>query len=296
MKKFIFFAACAVIAAAVSSCNPISNDPPASQSAVTTAKDNLVLHIGFEPTIDKLPAGISEGEAFGEGSLLGDGFYGFGYSNKSGDNTKQAYMSYKLAPGNPFTSLESMTITCWVKLPAGKPAKGALLSFNGTGVEAVWPSFVYLFDNSGVNADTGQEEQDFNGRIDFLAVEGKPAMWPNVRSAEYARKDTWFQIARTYNAADGKWANFVNGVIVNEGEFLPDGKVAGGIKAAFASDCDRLYIGGWASKIEGKAADEWLNYFPGAIDELRVFNKALSEAEVLSLYKEELKVSLEAKK
>ena len=88
----------------------------------------------------------------------------------------------------------------------------------------------------------------------------------------------------------------MNGVIVNEGEFLPDGKVAGGIKAAFASDCDRLYIGGWASKIEGKAADEWLNYFPGAIDELRVFNKALSEAEVLSLYKEELKVSLEAKK
>ncbi len=295
MKKTILLAAFAV-SAVFSACTTTNPVDTKSQSQVTTAKDNLVLHIGFEVT-DKLPASVSLDKLYGKGGYtVADGVYGNAYTNEAADNNTQAYIKYNLAAGNPFTSLESMTLSCWVKLPAGKPAKGALLSFNGTGVEAVWPSFVYLFDNSGVNEETGQEEQDFNGRIDFLSVDGKPAMWPNVRSAEYARKDTWFQVARTYDAATGHWVNYANGVKVNEGDFLVNEKPVGGIKAAFASDCDALYIGGWASKIEGKANDEWLNYFPGSIDELRVFNKALSEAEVLSLYKEELAVSLDQPK
>ena len=66
----------------------------------------------------------------------------------------------------------------------------------------------------------------------------------------------------------------------------------GAINAAFASDCNALYLGGWASRIEGKASDTWLNYFCGSIDEVRFYNKALSETEMLELYKQELKVAL----
>ena len=293
MKKFFFFAATVFVAAvAVSSCEK-KVDPPASQTAVTTAKENLVLHIGFEAA-DELAAGVSVDNLYG-GGVKGTGFYGDCYVNTTADNETSAYEKFNLAAGNPFTKLESMTFTCWVKLPAGKPAKGGLISFNGTGVEDVWPSFIYLFDNSWTDEETGLEIQQFNGRIDFLTVEGKPAMWPNSQDNQYAKKDTWFQIARTYDANTGHWANYANGIIVNEGDFLIDEKPVGGIKAAFASDCNAFYVGGWASRIEGKTSEAWQNYFPGSIDEIRVFNKALSEAEILSLYKEELALSLDQK-
>ncbi len=52
-----------------------------------------------------------------------------------------------------------------------------------------------------------------------------------------------------------------------------------------------MYIGAFASRETGKSSESWLSYFAGKIDEIRVFNKALSEEEMLALYKAEVKVS-----
>ena len=107
-----------------------------------------------------------------------------------------------------------MTFSAWlyVPTPLANPsnpsekltAKGAILSFNGTGVEPVWPSFVYLLDNEGVNEETGKAWMQFNGRVDFLSVEGKPLMWPNASDEAYAAKDKWIHVARTYDATTAK--------------------------------------------------------------------------------------------
>ena len=290
MKKFFFFAASALMLAAFASCTPDGpgKDQPKTPE-VKTAAENLVVHLPLESAADavKVGAGISADATKGAGSFAA-GFIGKGYTNSAADNNSEAFLKLKLAAGNAFTKLESMTFSCWVKLPAGKEAKGALISFNGTGVEDIWPSFVYLFDNFSEEAG-----QQFNGRIDFLSVDGKPAMWPNAQSPEYAKKDVWFHVARTYDASTGAWANFANGVKVNDGVFTPNDKVVGGIKAAFASDCNALYVGAWASRVEGKSSDAWQNYFCGSIDEIRFFNKALSETEINALYKEELAIPLE---
>jgi len=307
MKKYFLFAASILMCAAFASCEPTdpNNDKPDTPDTpdtpevpekveVQTAKDNLVAFFPMEDdAVVEVGDGVSYDSVSGAGQFVDGGFIGKGYSHSSGDNTAEAYLKLKLASSNAFNKLESMTFTAWVKLPAGKEAKGAVLSFNGTGVEAVWPSFVYLFDNAWKDEETGQDIQQFNGRIDFLTIDGKPAMWPNAQSAEYAKKDTWFQIARTYDASTGFWANYVNGVEINNGNFLVNDKPAGGIKAAFASDCNALYIGGWASRIEGKANDAWLNYFCGSIDEVRFFNKALSADDLLALYKEEYAIALD---
>ena len=79
----------------------------------------------------------------------------------------------------------------------------------------------------------------------------------------------------------------------NEGDFLPGDKVVGSVSAAFAEDCNALYIGGWASRIEGKASDTWQTYCPGQLDELRFYNKALTAEEILALYKEEVNINLD---
>ena len=53
-----------------------------------------------------------------------------------------------------------------------------------------------------------------------------------------------------------------------------------------------MYIGGWSCSIEKTGEQEWHNYFPGDIDEVRFYNKALSEAELLALRKEEVAIAL----
>ena len=261
-----------------------------------TAKENLVLWVSFDE--DKLVE-VGEGVTLGENKgkvALNKGFIGNAWTNTGGDNTVEAYTKLNLAAGNALTKMDSYTFTCWAKLPKDKEAKCGIISFNGTGVENTWPSFVFLFDNiSDVTPDEGDpfQAQQFNGRIDFLSVEGKPAMWPNCASDIFMKKNEWFQLARNYDATTGHWANYANGQLVNEGDFLPGDKIVGSVSAAFAEDCNALYIGGWASRIEGKASDTWQTYCPGQLDELRFYNKALTAEEILALYKEEVNINLD---
>ena len=266
------------------------------RAEVKTAAENLVLWLSFndEKIVDK-GEGVTLGENKGQVGLE-KGFIGTAWTNKGGDNTVEAYTKLNLAAGNALTKMESFTFTVWAKLPKDKEAKCGLISFNGTGVEAIWPSFVFLFDNiSDVTPEEGEPFQalQFNGRIDFLSLEGKPAMWPNCASDVYLKKNEWFQLARTYDAATGHWANYANGQLVNGGDFIINDVPGGPVKAAFADDCNALYVGGWASRIEGKANEVWQTYCPGSLDELRFYNKALSEDEILALYGEEIAINLD---
>lgn len=275
------------------------NDEPKVKPTPKIGAENLILWVSFDDEtkpIDLPEEGITFDGNKGQAGY-GSGFIGKAWTNKGGDNKVEAYAKLNLAAGNTLTQMESFTFSIWAKLPADKEAKSGVVSFNGTGAEAIWPSFIFLFDNiSDVDLEDGTKIkcQQFNGRIDFLTLEGKPIMWPNCAAETFNLKNEWFQIVRTYDAATGHWANYGNGQLINAGDFLGEGNPAGPVKAAFAADCNALYIGGWASRIEGKATDAWQAYCPGSLDELRFYNKAFTEEEVLALYKEELAISLEA--
>ena len=59
-------------------------------------------------------------------------------------------------------------------------------------------------------------------------------------------------------------------------------------KLTLQPNMTKLYFGAWTKQVETNAADDWMGYYPGALDEFRLFNKALSEAEMLALYKAEV--------
>ena len=296
----------AALTLAAFSCKKPANgtDEQNPGAQVTVAAENLVAYFPLE-SADKAVT-VGEGITFDSKKGAADfatGQIGKAYTNTKQMNIEEAYLKFNLAKNNAFTKLESMTFSAWVKVPTpladpSDPtkkltAKGAILSFNGTGVEPVWPSFVFLLDNEGVDEKTGKAWMQFNGRVDLLSVEGKPNLWPNVADEAYAAKDKWIQVTRTYDATTGLWVNYANGFKINDYTGMKDDKpIISPIKSAFAEDCNALYLGGWASRIEGKASDTWLNYFCGSIDEVRFYNKALSETEVLELYKQELKVAL----
>ena len=238
MKKAFLFMAAALTLAAFSCKKPANGTDEQNPGAqVTVAAENLVAYFPLESAEKAVTVG--EGITFdskkGAGDF-GDGRIGKAYTNTKKMNIEEAYLKFNLAKNNAFTKLESMTFSAWVYVPTplanpSNPsekltAKGAILSFNGTGVEPAWPSFVYLLDNEGVNEETGKAWMQFNGRVDFLSVEGKPNMWPNASDEAYAAKDKWIHVARTYDATTGAWVTYANGLKTFEGLFTPknDGK------------------------------------------------------------------------
>ncbi len=292
MKKFYFIAASIAMLAAFASCEPkpVGPDEP-EKPEVKTAKENLVVYMPFESAEEAVKVG--EGITFASkngGASFGAGEIGNGYVNSTGKN-EEAYLKFNLAKDNALSKLTDVTVTVWVK-NIEDFQKGGLLSVNGKLFPTQdWPSLVMMFDNKGVDEETGAKRQQINGRIMFKNAEGNETnLWLDTWDAAFAKYASWFQLAFTYEASTGAWALYVDGVKVKEAEY--------GDKMAFGgcipSDANALYVGGWSSFIEKYAgAADWQTYFAGSLDELRIFNKALSEAEIQALRKEEVAIALD---
>jgi hypothetical protein len=296
MKKFFLFAASALMLASFASCNPEDKPKPEDEKPeVQTAKENLVVYMPLESAEKAVEVGEGITFASKEGSAsFGAGRTGNGYVNTSGKNDK-SYLKFNLAQNNALSKLTDVTLTVWVN-NIEDYQKGGLFSVNGKLFPTQdWPSCVVMFDNKGIQKDengneTGVKDQQINGRFMYKLADGNETnLWLDTWNPAFAKYASWFQIAFTYEAAIGAWSLYVDGVKVKDAEY--------GDKPAFGkcipSDANAFYIGGWASFIESWAgAAEWQSYFAGSIDELRIYNRVLTEAEIGELRKEELKIAL----
>lgn len=290
MKKAFLFAATAMMLAGLCACN---NDKDNGKDdgkkeaktaiEITTAADNLVMYLPLE-SAEKAVAkgdGVTFAEAKGAGAF-GAGQYHNGYYNTTGDNMQQAYLKFNLASDNLFKHLDDMTFTCWVKL-SEDCSKGAMLSVNGSNND--WPAFIVYFDNTQVVEEV--KEQQVNGRLTMYDENGEEKnLWLATYDKALAKYDTWFQFAFTYKASTGEWNLYVDGIAVKEepavfGDKLP-------VKTLVSEKCNAMYVGAWASFVEGASTQDWQSYFAGAIDEVRIFNKALTADEIVALRREEL--------
>ena len=285
MKKSFLFAASVLMLAMVSCTEKPAPEPEKPEAK--TAKENLVLYLGFEA--DETPGtGIALVESKGSASLNNDGFIGKCWTNTSGNNMTQAYTKYSVAANSAFSNLKDITFTAWVKLKE-ECSKGALMSLNGMPAGFDWPLFIAYFDNLRTNEETGVKEQQVNGRLVFHDADGNEQnVWLDTWDAAFAKFDTWFQFAFTYTSSTGAWALYVDGVEVKTAEFLPGFDFC----KLLTNATNTMYIGGWASFIEGASNQDWQSYFAGSMDEIRIYNKALTAAELSSLRKEELAISL----
>lgn len=289
MKKvFVLFAFLAVAASFVG-CDPTDKpeqDP--GTALVTVAAENLVVYMPLESAEKAVSVGegITFAEAKGNASYT-DGILGQGYVNSTGDNMKQAYLKFNLAANNAFKNLQSMTFSCWVKLNEAC-SKGAIMSINGSGID--WPAFIAYFDNSGTN-DEGVKTQQVNGRLVFHDAAGNEQnLWLDTWDPAFAKYGKWFQFAFTYDASTGAWKLYVDGIMVKEAEFEP--KIA--VNNLVTANCNAMYVGGWSTFIEGQSTQDWQSYFAGNIDEIRVYNRVLSESEITSLRVQELAAAVAA--
>ena len=272
--------------------NDPETPPEPEKPSVKTCADNLVLHISFDVDgyLEK-GEGLTFKENKGDAAIV-TGFIGKGWAHKSGVNTTQAYTKYDVAANSVFTKIESVTFTSWIKINESS-IKGGLVSLNGGRAGSKphdFPAFIVYYDNNGTNEETGEPWQQVNGRFIFHDDNGNEInLWLDTGDPLFAKYGEWCQFGVTYDNATGLCYLFLNGMPVRELTF--------GYNFPFynlvTEYADAFYVGGWSTFIEGHSTQNFQNYWSGGIDEIRMFDKALSEDEMLSLYKEELAINLE---
>ncbi len=276
---------------------------------VTTCDGNLVLWISFDnDNLIEKGEGVSFKENKGDAAIK-TGFIGKGWTNNAKNNS-MAYSKFDVASANLFKKLDDMTFTVWVKNNKDY-YKGGVVSLNGgrNGDKPHdFPAFnVYLDNNNPVTIDDQQvPAQQVNGR--FIMHDDKGAeqnVWLDTNDPAFAIYDEWFQLAVTYQLNTQKPVDpenpegdkktcatvmlYANGQLVAERAFDPN--IA--FNNLVTDYANAFYVGAWSTYVEGDSTQSWQSYWAGSIDEIRMYNKALSEEEISALYKEELNINLE---
>lgn len=103
----------------------------------------------------------------------------------------------------------------------------------------------------------------------LFSVDGDGAHYQNIKSDEDVPVGEWIHLAGTYDNATFKL--YVNGRLVKSAAYTIPFKFA---------DQNPLLIGG-NTNTQGK---QWLDFFHGRIDDVRLFNRGLSEKEITALF------------
>ena len=271
----------------------------------TIAKDNLIAYWDFED---------SSKDVIGQrGAATSAVAYVNGQRGKAYQGTEGAYISFDLTNSDALATVKAYTMATWIKAPKVTD-KGIGMFFQLTGTEFLG-SLAFFQENVWVD---GGNDNNFLGLKTFfskkLQNEGDWVGHDWKVDDENFPADKWFHIVHNYDNATSKASIYVNGklLMVTKGAFDletryrtnpeptqdDDGNVInenpngvpklGDLILPLRDSGNKGIIGFWANRAFDGAEDDWMGYYYGALDELRIYNRALTADEVQSLYDAEL--------
>ena len=261
--------------------------------------------------------GYNNSDEVGEANLLAYwGFEGNGNEGKAGTaptsgvratyisggvkgqalNLDSGYLYYASAIA-PLTSNQPFTVSAWVQVTNnGGPGNPPVNNFPYSYFQSAIPG--QLFGNITALVEAGQYKvasdtmvfksiyKDMNGGTqDNINNNG-------IAGTEYlvvkkAGTSQWVNVVTTYNPAGGTGAQsifriYADSALVSNTNLNFENK---GVNS-FKYSANEIIIGGWYNNIPGKtvSTDTWTVPFTGKIDEIRVWNKLLTGAEITAIY------------
>jgi hypothetical protein len=223
------------------------------------------LNVRFADSISTYPC------FFPDGSIsTGPGVRGTAYQGSS-----SAYIHYYNA--NDMGSAKSFTLAFWMNIPLAKKdnnhAVGVMALSSSTGF---WSEIVAYADNTtkGPSDSMDLKFHFANGtgdNWDFAGYTGTKR-WPKMYDGN------WHHVAFTYDATAKIGTLYRDGVQFDQktGETI-----------AFDGKASQFVVGGFqeaASIVDTYSNNSWMGYFPGALDQIRMYNTALSATDVAALY------------
>ena len=269
--KTKYFILLAIGALGFSSCqkefDPTSYAPALNIGGYTSAKQvassNLVAHWAFSGSlIDSVSntVGVNAGASFAEG-IKGQALQG-------------ALNSYiTTTPSAKITGLKSFTISEWINTPP--PTTGILGIFSLSNTGQFWGNLELFIENGSSNTDGKLRIviNNNNAGDRIYAVNGIQNLF-----------DKWNHLAVSYDATTSVVSVYVNGSRVSSGTlngitgpltFVNSGKMVFG--------CVQFQT--TPSLTTATGSQGWASYITGQLDEIRVYDKALSVLEISSIAK-----------
>jgi hypothetical protein len=223
------------------------------------------LNVRFADSISTYPSFFPDGTITTTAGVRGTAFQG----------SSSAYIHYYNV--NDMGSAKNFTLAFWMNIPLAKKdnshAVGIMSLSSSTGF---WSEIAVYADNTtkGPSDSMDLKIHFANGtgdNWDFANYTGT-ARWPKMYDGN------WHHVAFTYDAGSK------TGILYRDGAVF-DTKTNETI--VFDGKASQFVLGGFqeaASIVDTYANNSWMGYFPGAIDQLRMYNTALSAGDVAALY------------
>lgn len=266
----IFSMLALAVAATFVSCSKDSsssdnNNTTVDNTADTVAVNSLVAYFKFnaDVTDKKGHVAVNNGATFTTDR--------FGSTAAAYHGGTDAFVD--VTPDASLKNLASMTVSVWLR---------AQLLAGGTNF-----IFAYIDPTIDWNAGIGMW-QEGDSRVDTLRIKGftmhqnsQVFTWLDTRYGATEKvlfpTSKWFHIAYTYNSADGIRALYLNGTKVLQDTITYNDAPMGAI--TIPTTATDFYIGKNPNTVQ-----TWLGNYLGDMDDFRIYNVALTEAQVGALY------------
>ena len=291
MKKYlsIFFAAATAVAL-IASCEKNgdnNNDGKLDADDPGTVKtENLVAYFPLESETEAVVSeSVSYSKKAGAAGFT-KGIRGNCYYNSSLDNRNISYLDFAIADKTPLKTMTSYTIACWIKMPVPTADAPSLLNIDGG--DGYMGNLNIMFEKWGCNSDSLYVK---------AYLYASTSEWKGhdlgLDRAGFTT-DKWFHLVYSYNEEDSKITLYSNG------EFIADSGRWGGPADANGENqpplgkitldpaMKHLYVGAWASNLDGTADAAGRSSYSGLVDEIRIWNVALTPEEIEDLYTKEV--------
>lgn len=231
------------------------------------ATDASQINIRFQDSISGYPS------FFPDKSIT----YGTGVKGTDFKNSAEVALSYLNA--NDFASASSFSISLWVKCN-GVPHSNPQFVLSLPDKDYWHNSGIFLlFDHDGAGSTADSAAVTFAVKDNWFTYHGNDRI-PGLYNTQ------WHHLVFVYDATTSKLATYLDGVNMTwlSSDATTQAGLTGPLNLNVAS-VSGMVIGGWNkhANISGPT-DSWIESFKGEIDQFRMYNKALSAAEVSALY------------
>jgi len=284
MKKLLKFSFAALLLPGLmfTSCSDDSDGDNGKIDPGTIATSNLIAYFPFD------------GDAIEEIATLAPTMqpnvtYVAGRRGQAYQGANGAHLLYTIPAASKLKSLTSFSLAMWIKSPLVTGDPEPTVFEIGKSDDLFWGNLKFALERLNATADTLKFKA-------FFLKNG--AVWSG-QHVSYSDNlfliNKWMHIVIQYDEATSKYMIYKDGVKIATNVGVEDRWAAGDdvnprpkLGALSFLNADKINIGAWRPKTEGTATDAWMGWFLGNLDELRIYDKALSATEVKSLYDAEV--------
>lgn len=266
----------------LTSCNKDEDPDDGKIDPSTIATANLVAYFPFEGDATESIANLTP-------TMQPNVTYVAGRRGQAYQGANMAHLLYTLPATSKMKTLTSFSIAMWLKSPLVTGDPEITIFEIGKSDDLFWGNLKLGLLRLDATADS------LNFKAFFLK---DGAVWSGQHisySDPLFPINIWMHLVFQYDQNTSKFMIYKDGVKIETNDGVENRWAAGDDVVprpplgplAFVN-ADKINIGAWRPKTEGTAEDAWMGWFLGNLDELRVYDKALTAAEVKSLFDAEV--------